>query len=54
MVLGPLLALLVVSFLLVDLFRGGSTTKDKILVVVLFLILLAFAVWFYARWGIPS
>lgn len=38
---GPLLALIAVTFLLADLFRGGSTLKDKILIIVIFLLVLA-------------
>jgi hypothetical protein len=44
---GPLLALLVVSLLLADLFRGGSTRKDKLTIIAVFLIVLAFVIWFY-------
>ncbi len=44
---GPLLALLFVGLLLFDLFRGGSTRKDKLIIIAVFLIVLAFSIWFY-------
>jgi hypothetical protein len=44
---GPLLALIAISFLLADLFRGGSTRKDKLIIIAVFLIVLAIVVWFY-------
>lgn len=42
-----LLVLIAISFLLADLFRGGSTRKDKLIIIAVFLIVLAFVIWFY-------
>ncbi len=47
---GFLLALVAVSFLLVDVFRGGSTFKDKLIIVAIFIIVLTFVIWFYASY----
>jgi hypothetical protein len=44
-----IIALLAFSPLLLDLFRGGSSKSDKMIIIGIYVVLIGYIIWFYSH-----